>query len=78
MKETAKYLSSNTQFWVINDKLLNQVEQEIQQIEKRISNSADRAVQIRKKNGILAVLRCLKNYIMDPRIQTSTENFKST
>lgn len=74
MTETAKSLAADTALWVIDDKLLQRVKQELKELQElqkvkiqKLESAAMRA-QLKKKQGMAAVLQCLKDYAEERHI----------
>ena len=65
MKETAEYLSKNTDNWVINDHLVKTIENELHDLPGSELDNKTKQIQTKKKGNILKVVKCLVNYAMD-------------
>ncbi len=69
MSVTAKYLIKSTDSWVIDDKLINKLEIEIQDIKKMDLDSETKKVQLKDKEKILKVMYSLQKYAKQKHIE---------
>lgn len=70
MEKTAKYLVKNTDLGVIDDKLIERVKSELEELESIvIDSSRTKDVQKSQKQDILKVMNCLKEYSQEKDIE---------
>lgn len=72
MEATVNYLSKNSNSWVIDDKLIEKIENEINVLETNVGEESldpkTIEVQIEQKPKILKVAKCLKSYSDDKKL----------
>lgn len=62
MKATSEYLSKNTENWVIDNKLVDTIREEICQLSSHDFDPATKKAQKEQKESILKVIDCLMDY----------------
>lgn len=62
MEQAAKYLTKSTDSWVIDDRLIRKLEQEMEKLEQMELDEATKKVQREQKQDIIKVMKCLKDY----------------
>ena len=69
MSVTAKYLIKSTDSWVIDDRLIDKLENEIENIKNMDLDSDTKKVQMQDKEKILKVMHLLRKYAQEKNIE---------
>lgn len=70
LDDTVKYLIKSTDLWVINDELIDKLSSEITKIQNdTILDKETKHVQLSGKENILKIMRCLKSYADDKKME---------
>ncbi len=71
MEQAAKYLTKSTDSWVIDDRLIRKLEQEMEKLEQMELDEATKKVQREQKQDIIKVMKCLKDYADEKGVECS-------
>ncbi|MFL0194427.1 HD domain-containing protein [Clostridium sp. WILCCON 0269] len=69
MEATANYLIKSTDSWVIDDKLIKKIKNELKELETIELDEMTKNVQKRQKKDILKIMNCLKEYSEQKNIE---------
>ncbi|MCR3758903.1 HD domain-containing protein [Clostridium felsineum] len=70
MENTAKFLTKNTDLWVINDELIEKITNELEELKNHpLEDRKTNDVQKKQKTNILKVMKCLKDYSEEKNLE---------